>query len=529
MKKLFYALLALFHLTASDRIDAQAGTLDVDFGVGGKVVTVLDPENAWASSVAILADEKILVTVSPTSTSTISGDFKVVRYHPNGSVDSTFGVDGIAATDFDNGADLVHHMVVQTDGKIVVAGQANVDGHYLFGLARFNPDGSIDDDFGTGGKVATSIATPGTDLGIAAAIQNDGKILLAGITYLPNGCGVFAVVRYNTDGSLDSAFDLDGKVNIQFSPINQLPKSIVIQPDGKIIVAGYAEIHSDFTYKNFALARLNPDGSLDTSFDGDGKVVTNVGSSWDYGESVVLQSDGKILLAGNTLQNGTKRVFALMRYHADGAQDSTFGVNGLVTTSFNSQHNACRTVVVQPDGKILAGGGNGDFYMNSSFLLSRYNTDGSLDPAFGGDGMVVTNFDFNFNCGINRIVLQEDGKIVAVGYSKVGSVIQPALARYHRGLSTGIDQPRQTDYAARVFPNPISPKSVLAYTLPAPETVSVRLFDQRGRLLATLLSDEKQAAGEHRLPLRRFPDMPSGNYFIGIFSTGGRAAIQVSK
>jgi uncharacterized delta-60 repeat protein len=307
-------------------------------------------------------------------------------------------------------------VVLQSDGKIVAAGYSHNGTNNDFAVVRYNTDGSLDTTFDTDGKVTTPFSSGNNDLATSVVLQSDGKIVAAG--YSHNGTNNdFAVVRYNTDGSLDTTFDTDGKVTTPFSSgNNDLATSVVLQSDGKIVAAGYSH---NGTNNDFAVVRYNTDGSLDTTFDTDGKVTTPVGSGNDFAESVVLQSDGKIVAAGYS-HNGTNNDFAVVRYNTDGSLDTTFDTDGKVTTPFSSGNNDLATsVVLQSDGKIVAAGysHNGT---NNDFAVVRYNTDGSLDTTFDTDGKVTTPVGSG-NDFAESVVLQSDGKIVAVGYSYNGT------------------------------------------------------------------------------------------------------------
>jgi uncharacterized delta-60 repeat protein len=212
-------------------------------------------------------------------------------------------------TEVGSSDDRAYSVAIQSDGKIVVAGfERNGISNFDFALVRYNTDGSLDTNFDSDGKVTTAIGS-GTDSAYSVAIQSDGKIVVAG--YSDNGSNDdFALVRYNTDGSLDTNFDSDGKVTTEVGSSDDYAESVAIQSDGKIVAAGYS---SNGGNNDFALVRYNTDGSLDTSFDSDGKVTTAIGSASDFARSVAIQSDGKIVVAGYS-DNGSNADFALVRY-----------------------------------------------------------------------------------------------------------------------------------------------------------------------------------------------------------------------
>ena len=257
----------------------------------------------------------------------------------------------------------------------------------LFGLAAFGlflwsaapilaAPGDLDLTFGNGGKVLTPIGS-GNDYSFGAAIQSDGKIVLAGESY--NGANRdFALARYNPDGSLDASFGSGGKVVTPIGSRDESAGDIAIQPDGKIVVAGYS-INAD-SFADFALVRYNANGSLDNSFGTGGKVTTSfgsVGSDVVIAHAIAIQADGKIVAAGRSFGNFNK--FALARYNTNGSLDTSFGTGGKLTTQISSNSNdEAYAVAIQSDGKIVVGGRsfNGATY---DFAVVKYNTDGSLD------------------------------------------------------------------------------------------------------------------------------------------------------
>jgi uncharacterized delta-60 repeat protein len=296
-----------------------------------------------------------------------------------------------------------------------------------------NP-GDLDPSFGTGGTVTTAIGTKSGAFGVA--VQGDGKLVAAGPTGdpFPNA---FALVRYNPDGSLDATFGSGGTVTTAFGTLLSFAKAVALQGDGKIVVAGDIEtLDTQLPVVvpkpvAFALARYNPDGSLDATFGSGGTVTTAIGisgSAW----AVALQGDGKIVVPGDTQTTALgDEVFALARYNPDGSLDATFGAGGTVTTAFGTISDQFNAVAVQGDGKIVAAGVSQTAAGPDSFVLARYNPDGSLDKTFGSGGTAIgttTNGDY-----ANAVALQGDGKIVAVGYTETTyhDPVAFALARYN--------------------------------------------------------------------------------------------------
>ena len=402
---------------------APPGDLDPTFDGDGKVTTDFAGSADQANAVTIQGDGKIVTAGEAIVSGTL--DFALARYNSDGSLDTTFDGDGKVTTDIASGSgDQAFSVAIQGDGKIVAAGSA-VSGSYLFALARYNTDGSLDTTFSGDGKLTTDIAA-GNDQARAVVIQGDGKIVAAGFGLhfgSTIGTADVAVVRYNTDGSLDPTFDGDGIVTTNFPSDNaDQAFAVAIQGDGRIVVAGITCCAQSV---DFALARYNADGSLDTTFDGDGLVTTHIVFN-DQAFAVAIQGDGRIVAAGHAA-SGSTFDFGLARYNADGSLDTTFDADGKVTTDFAGSHDEALGVAIQGNGKIVAAGFAGIF--PGDFALARYNADGSLDTTFSGDGKVTTDFAGGDDRA-HAVPIQRDGKIVAAGFATVAAGRDFALARY---------------------------------------------------------------------------------------------------
>ncbi len=388
------------------------GSRDNTFATFGNLKTDFGSTDDYANSLAIQSDGKILVEgYSYTYTNTdAKSAFVIARYNANGSLDKTFDGDGKLTGFLRQGYTIYNSMAVQTDGKVVVAGYAWNGSNNDFAMARYNTDGSLDNTFSSDGKQTTSFGA--NDYANSVVIQNDGKIVAAGYTISDNSS--FALARYNTDGSLDNTFSGDGKQTTRFSPSSDnFANSVALQSNGKIIVAGYTNTGAG-SNNDIAVARYNSNGSLDNTFSSDGKQTTDISSSDDFGNSVAIQTNGKIVVAGRTW-NGTNSDFALVRYNNDGNLDYTFDSDGKQTTDFGFSEDYANSIALQPDGKIVVAGHNGDFTMYK-IAIARYNADGKLDPTFSSDGMQVTDFGLS-DASANSVAIQTDGKIVTGGSS----------------------------------------------------------------------------------------------------------------
>jgi uncharacterized delta-60 repeat protein len=398
----------------------------------GIVTTAIGTSHDIATSVTIQPDGMIVVAGVALIGST--DDFALARYNADGSLDTSFGTGGKVTTAIGTNTDMGYSVTIQADGKIVVAGIAVIDGSPDFALVRYNANGSLDTSFGTGGMVTTAIVT-GINKGYSVTVQPDGKIVVGGHVYIGSTYD-FALVRYNANGTLDTSFGTGGKVTTAIVTAWDIGNSVTIQPDGKILVAGQATIGST---QDFAMVRYNANGTLDTSFGTGGKVTTDIGTSHDQGKSVTIQPDGKIVVAGQA-RFGSNDDFALVRYNADGSLDTSFGTGGKVTTAIGTAWDSGYSVTLQPDGKIVVAG---IAYIGSTydFALVRYNADGSLDTSFGTGGKVTTAIGTSNDQGWS-VTIQADGKIVVAGLATIGSTQDIAVVRYNAdgSLDTTFDR-----------------------------------------------------------------------------------------
>lgn len=411
---------------------AASGDLDPTFSGDGKLTTgFLGDLFEGVHDIAIQSDGKIVAVGSahgPFNAETESV-FSIARYNPNGTLDATFSWDGRVVTDFGPMSD-AFGVAIQGDGKIVLvgsncaAGGTNCD----LALARYKPDGSLDPAFSGDGRVSTDFGGGDNGSWGGITIQSNGKIVVSG--YMHNGSDIdFALYRYNPNGSLDTTFHSDGMLNTGFgSGRDDYARKTVLQPDGKIVVAGSTCYGGGWQNCNFTLARYNSNGSLDTTFSVDGKQITDFGGS-DYAHSVVRQADGKIVAVGQ-IENAGNCSLALARYKVNGALDTTFHADGKVTTTLPSTDCAWYYFLgaaIQSNGKIVVAASVGPDGSHD-FLLARYNSNGSLDTTLSGDGKLVT--DFGADDMADAIAIQSNGRIVLAGWSNLSGNYDFALARY---------------------------------------------------------------------------------------------------
>lgn len=508
--------------TLSCGLFAQAGSLDSSFGGDGKVTADFLFDHNDAYSLALQPNGRI-VTAGYVNNDTLSYDFAVMRHLSDGSIDSSFSSDGGQTTDFFSLLNEARAVAIQSDGKIVVVGYTYTpDMQVHFAIARYLADGTPDPTFSFDGRETIDIITSlHSEAGASSVvIQPDGKIVLAGAT--SNGpFDDFALVRLHTDGTLDNSFSFDGKVTTDFGISDDGIRSMAIQPDGRIVVAGSSHNGNNF---DVAVARYHMDGSLDTGFDADGMVTTVVGAGESVARSVALQTDGKIVVACSSVSDSAYE-FALVRYNTDGTLDTAFAGDGTATTDFGLGCEA-RSVVVQPDGKIVVAGGSSNGW-DQDVAVARYDVDGTLDTDFAGDGTVTT--DFGDNDEASSVVIQPDGRIVVAGWTFNGASYDFALARYISDPDVGLIDLSGPDQYALVYPNPIEDEATLQYVLSTEETISIRLLDLEGRVLHTFMENRVQGAGEHQQGIALPQGLASGAYVIVVSSLAGKVSIRVAR
>jgi uncharacterized delta-60 repeat protein len=418
---------AWFFPVASDATCSPAsiasGSLDTCFGAGGIVATSISPPN-WAVGVRIQSDGKPVVALPGENPSGTGSDFYAARYDSDGNLDTTFGTGGLVRIQFTSCADAEHiaALAIQSDGKILLAGSAYINGNtYGFAVARLNPDGSLDSSFGNGGRVFFGFT--GSALLRAMVLQSDGRIVLVG-----SRSSDFAVARINANGTLDNTFGTGGKVVVQTVKSTDGvggANAVTLQSinnEERIVVGGGRPSTSRLS-RDFALMRFTSTGALDTSFGSGGQVFTDFYGYMDRVDALVLV--GNSIVAGGMARRSTSTEgadFGLVKYRVDGQLDSTFGVGGKVVTDILSTQNYIEGMAIQPDGKIVAVGAASPDINTGDFALIRYNPDGSLDTSFGpgGNGVVLTDFSSR-DTGTGGVALQPDGRIVIAGSAGTSS------------------------------------------------------------------------------------------------------------
>lgn len=388
------------------------GDRDATFGTCGIVVTDFSPDGANGFSLAIQSDGKIV------QGGDTGGDMLLVRYNVDGSFDESFGAGGLVVLDLNQNARAAE-VLLQPDGRIIAAGNSSV--------VRFNSNGTLDASFGTGGiQILSGIAIN------AAALQTDGKIVVAGQTpFQSNVPTLFAVARLLPDGTLDASFGVGGQLTTDFGTDIARAFDVAVQVDGRIVVVGNTRTHDPITFGVFTdwpIVRYNTDGSLDPSFGAGGIVLASFGDGnglLDAALGVALQTDGKIVATGRSGGGGSGiSTPTILRLNTNGSFDAIFGNSGVVTlTDLTSSFAGAQDVVVQSDGKIVVVGG----WVSNRMYVARLDSNGSLDASLDASFICIDLPDGSLTFGDGGLMdfggfgtalaaaLQTDGKIVVGG------------------------------------------------------------------------------------------------------------------
>lgn len=544
MKKILTTIIVL---SAVVGLLAQPGYLDPSFGEGGIVVTDFDALPQYGRVLLLQPDGKIiLVGYAQLDETSCPADFDLalVRYHPDGRLDTSFGDGGLAGKNFGfrgegcPGDDFGLAAFQEPDGKILVAGQAEQGAFVDWILTRFLVDGTPDESFGDEGRIILPTAR-------AIARQVDGKYVLAGGTFNGEDLDI-TLTRLSREFYIDLSFGENGVVTTDLGDSDESAEALAILPDGKIVVAG-------FSGSRVAVAKYLPDGSLDDTFGSGGVVTTDILGLEEIGFDLAVQPDGKIVVAGYLSRPVTCGGFvcdhqlAVIRYLPDGSLDPSFGKEeplyeqaGVVWAPVSEAY----AVALQPDGRIVAAGKQGlpsigtpgdPVAGDAAFALARFDADGTLDttfhnplnlPILNPPGTVVTDIFPGAVDAIFDILIQPDGKILVGGHAGANF----AVARYQSGQNpTGTKTAPPLALRARLYPNPAHGEAILEYELPKADQVTIQLLDLSGRILHVFADAESRGPGSWQEQLQ-FPErLPAGLFVVAVRTSRGVAFIRVAR
>lgn len=523
-RKFIIFIFIIIIITHSNNCLCQAGKIDSTFSDDGRATVFT---GGGATDVIIQPNGKIVIGGNSTDSY-----YALARFNSNGTLDSSFSSDGKVKTHVGIGFNIGGELLLQPDGKILFAGDCETNsGGRDFGLARYNSNGTLDNSFNGSGIITTSFATSNNDDGgLCIALQSDGKIIQAG----DRSTTAFAAIRFNTNGTIDNSFGNSGKILIPIGDFICECNSICIQSDGKILLGGYSR--STTLWKSaFAIMRLNSNGSLDNTFGVGGKDTifmstggnTNQNYEYNVGTTMLIQTDGKILLSGSSTRgsNGFGTI-PIIKLNSNGSLDNSFGIGGKVQYAVPGlEQIRIYSMTLQQDNKIVVVGFIGSIdSVSISFLLARFNKDGSIDSTFGNNGIVLKDIS-GADDVLAGLAMQSDGKIVACGVSAYGMEV----VRYLSGLDVGVLDLSVSNNPVFIYPNPIQSQATLQYTLTKDEQISIELFDVLGKLVQQFIENETRTAGKHEEVLKLNELLPSGTYIINIGNGKNSQGVKIVK
>ena len=402
----------------------RAGELDRSFGDGGIVLTDDAGASDLGNDVLVQPDGKVVAAGAwgATTGTTVTATFGVARYDHRGRLDRTFGGDGRVATDVGEGVDIANAVVRQRDGKLVAIGTTyGASGSEpRIALARYRPDGRLDPTFGDGGVVVTAVGEQAFADG--AAIGPDGRVVVAGYTY---GANEAVLARYTSNGELDPAFGDGGVVTTAFGGRYARAYDVAVGADGSIVTAGQAGFGDT---DDWGVARFRPDGTPDPSFGGDGIATVSVSDlAYEDARSLALLPGGAVALLGYT-----DDTWVLARLGPDGTLDTRFGRAGVARTGIVGE---AHDIVAQPDGKLVAVGRSTPTGADFDATVARFRSDGRPDRHFGTGGVTTTDVDAGTDEAA-AVAIGPDGAILAAGTSypvdnPTGYAADMLVTRYH--------------------------------------------------------------------------------------------------
>ncbi|MES2409862.1 MAG: T9SS type A sorting domain-containing protein [Bacteroidota bacterium] len=515
----FLILIFSMHLS-----EAQIVSLDTAFGLNGKTQNRFPGWQSGILASKLQSDGKIVVCGFRTIYLTGDSDTILGRYNGDGTLDTTFGTNGFVVIDdlFIDGTSPKRHLI-QPDGKIVVTGAKWADGEGLnFHTYRFNSNGTPDATFGTNGLVITDIDSS-LDEATTVLLQEDNKIIVLGTYSIIGNIRYLCAVRYNSDGTTDTAFGTNG--NAMFGSLaanysNQLTDAF-LETNGKIVMGAHHDIDGELG--NFVVARFNADGTIDTGFGTNGARITNFGN--DDKLMAIQKINNQYYAFGYSTIGGDETKMAIARYSTSGSLDFSFGTNGKVLLHRNatSLYDFISDAKVIGDKIVCSGYGeseNSTVAFNVDALLIRLNLDGSIDTSFNNTGYIMADFSNNQTDIFVTLEILPDGKIIAEGYATVSNDDSFLLAKY---ISSGLANEDFASGVCKVYPNPFSESITIESNNLDLTTADIELFDINGRKLSEFILD----GITNTIPMNK--NLAKGNYLLKITNGGKTKTIKIIK
>jgi uncharacterized delta-60 repeat protein len=491
------------------------GALDLTFNSTGKVIYNRDNMDLY-QDVKVQEDGKI-VAVGTSYTPSWSAVIEVTRYLPSGAFDPSFGIGGHYnySTGIETGA---NKCIIKDDGKILICGYTTDYATYSLLILQLNANGTPDPTFGANGVVKTQ-TNSGEKNAFAMAIQDDGKILLAGYAVNNDYRNAPIVLRFSAAGVLDASFGTNGVATVPVTESDNDFSAIAVQSDGKIVAAGH--ISNGLSWFSLLVARFNSNGNLDAGYGTGGVINLNLGNVDDEFYDVQLTANDEAILTGFTVsQSDLKYHLLLMKFDNGGYPSISFGLDGY-TIWGDVPYTFGDAMVLQPDGKILVAGSTGDLAPNNNdWALWRFNADGNIDASFGTNGVVTTEFFGNADEALG-IALHEDKIVVAGKTRNADNKLDFAVARYLNDVNVGVTVPESALLPNfTVAPNPVKRNGTisLAYELKDPGNITIELVNITGSPVMTMATGNK-SAGKYSDQVNLPSNITSGVYFLKVIGT----------
>ena len=516
-----FRFIFLFPFLLGINLSAQSLSLDSIFGVNG-ILRLKQGFTTGLRDVELLPDGKLLLAGN-------TNDYVyLARYLPDGSPDPSFGNQGILPF-FPGNVGYHNDLVPLPDGKIVSISQskdyASPFQTPLFAVARFNANGSPDSTFGQAGVTVTKVSNWG-GFSQFGALQPDGKILVMGQAN-PGSELRFAWARYNPDGKIDSSFSENGIFILPGSG-SVVPTCMAIQPDGRVLTGGVEALLSVPT--KFLVSRLLPDGSLDPAFGLNGVTSPWFGHELEAVSDLAVLTDGRMLLVGH-ISGPAADAFALFRLNADGMPDLTFGDNGIKTFSLGFE-NVLTQVDVLPDGRYIALGHFNEqpsigFGAPTQSVVFCFLPDGSLDTSFNGTGLCTLLVDYD-NFGTKQI-LQPGGRLLIGGtfYETDTTPPHSFLAKLLIQKTSTTASPEWLEHIG-VSPNPAAQQTELQFSLSQANSVQISLVSAGLHRIKTIASQTRMPIGNYKYPVD-VSMLPAGIYYLVVEGDEGIKFVPLIK
>ncbi|MCF8460752.1 MAG: T9SS type A sorting domain-containing protein [Flavobacteriales bacterium] len=423
----------------------QPGDLDLAFGTDGIATYHISDSEDQIVKLLVQTDGNILC-LGKTQASLQVGNIFLTRFLTSGEMDASFGQDGVTVIDPSTGIDVGNDMVIQGDGRIVVAGYASPQIGIGPLLARFNANGQLDNSFGDNGIVV--INTLEFAIIQKVEILQNGKLLC--IAKVGDDIALF---RFVSDGTWDQSFGIGGIVIVDIGSEYHTCTDLMVVENSGFFVSGSSGLV--VTEQAALVCKFLADGTLDSDFNSVGWSEFTVNQSYltNQARHIGMTLAGDLIVAGDLYGSSSGEGF-VTRLNSGGPIDMTFGNAGVFGVELGTGYDLMNAMTLQPDEKILFSGGTSDIGSENDFFVLRINEDGSPDPTFGDNGVVITEVSSGNN-QINDMKLQPDGKLVVGGTARIGNNDEIVLARYHTGLNTSVKEPSHEGRLS-LYPNPTS-------------------------------------------------------------------------